>query len=987
MATREIKTRFRLEGESEYNSAMQRVSSSMKVLSSEQKLAKAQFEATGDQQKYAAEQARILKEKIEEQKKAVEAAEQALKKLKSYGLEPSDQLTQKWTAKLNNAKTSLQNMENQLAGLSGGLSETSADMEQAGNAAGELDSALRDMGKGITLQNAVSAIDSITGHIEGVIRTAGRAAKAIWDMGVDAGAWADDVATRAAQMGIDPETYQSWQYASRFIDTSVEDIAKSWQDFDKKLKDPGSKTSLDWMANLAQMGIATMTTAGQMRTSKDIFWDAVDYLHGIGDEATRAQQATLLFGNDWRSLNPLIDAGSDAYKAMAEQGREVAVVSNENVAALGSVDDAMQDFGARFDKLKYDALAALAPTFEKVAVAMSTAVTALDEFVQSEEGQQALANLNEALSGVINSFLGEDGGKGKFSEIVGDAQKAVEGFTGAMQWIQDNGETVKGTIIGLAGAWAGLKATKEVLLFMALLKAAGGGAGSLFGSAAKASGADVAGEAAKAGGAALAGKAAKTAKDAASSGSEAAKEAAEAIPGARTASRIGGALGTAMRFISDAAAKLGGPLLGIGGEAAALKGVADFDAARRAKLDAQTTERTEEIRALSDSAGDMGETVRRLSDILRGAMTRDEEKKDIFGHASQDPQAYKRALDEIAQMDTGGVFSGRTQGLLYRYSHPDEWGFGLDESEQWDLLDDMLKELKDYAQNGGKAAESFDSTAEAVQAINEALESGDYGKMDETLEKVAASRDIFSKLSEDAKNLTGQRFDPLSSFNIQNENGSGAKIVLQTILDELEGAQTQAQTAGENTAASYATGIAAGAGEASTQADAMAANAAASADRSDDFYTIGGNLDAGLVSGMYARAGEVAEAGAYLGSLAAMGARSSLAVASPSRVFKRIGAFTAMGFAEGIEESSADVERAVGRMISATQRPVQAMRMDGAGAYAREAQRGDGAQRSRGEVEPGRVHVTMMIDKQVLGEVEAPIINGIIGAQIEATRR
>lgn len=66
---REIKTRFVLEGEQKFKSAMKDAANAMKVLNSEQKLAKAQFKATGDSQKYAAQQADILKRKIEEQRK------------------------------------------------------------------------------------------------------------------------------------------------------------------------------------------------------------------------------------------------------------------------------------------------------------------------------------------------------------------------------------------------------------------------------------------------------------------------------------------------------------------------------------------------------------------------------------------------------------------------------------------------------------------------------------------------------------------------------------------------------------------------------------------------------------------------------------------------------------------------------------------------------------------------------------------------------
>ena len=71
----DIKTRFSLEGEQQFKSAMTNAANAIKVLNSEQKLAKAQFQNTGDAERYAAQQATILQQKIEQQRGAVKAAE------------------------------------------------------------------------------------------------------------------------------------------------------------------------------------------------------------------------------------------------------------------------------------------------------------------------------------------------------------------------------------------------------------------------------------------------------------------------------------------------------------------------------------------------------------------------------------------------------------------------------------------------------------------------------------------------------------------------------------------------------------------------------------------------------------------------------------------------------------------------------------------------------------------------------------------------
>ena len=469
MATREIKTRFKLEGENEYKRAMTDAASAIKVLNSEEKLAKAQFESTGDAQQYAADQARILKEQIEQQKKAVKAAEDVLKKFTENGVDKNSSQVKKWQLKLNQAKTSLLNMQTRLDKVGTELGEEEGAFKNAETAGHNFGEEMGKVASAVNLQNAINAVDSIKTHIEDIVRAAARAAKAMWEMGVEGSVWADNLATAANEAGIDVETYQSWQYASKFIDTSVDDIVRNWKDIDSKMNAEGDALR-DYLALLNSVGIASADTNG-LRAGKDIFWEMIDYLHSIGDESERTRQAMTLFGNDWRKLNPLITAGSAAYKEMAEQGRSVAVVSEEEVAQLGLMNDKYEDMSSALTKLKMDTLAALAPTFNTVADALKTAITALDEFVQSEEGQAALGKLNEALSGLIKSFLGEDNGKGTFQSIVEGAKGAVSDLTKALDWISQNGTTVKKIIMGLGMAWTGLTVTKEVLTFVMLLRA------------------------------------------------------------------------------------------------------------------------------------------------------------------------------------------------------------------------------------------------------------------------------------------------------------------------------------------------------------------------------------------------------------------------------------------------------------------------------------------------------------------------------------
>lgn len=462
----EMKARLVLEGEQKYNKALKDAANAVKTLNSEQKLAEAQFKATGDAEEYQAKKTEILRKQIAEQEKAVEAAEKAVKDLTELGVKPNSQQMQTWQRKLADAKTRLQNMQNELTDTEAGLDSQGRKFEETGRAAGEYREQIDEAAKGIDFQNTIAAIDNVRDHIAGVIKATARAAKAMWDWEVDAGKWADDLATAASQAGVDVETYQSWQYASRFIDTDVESIIGAQ---DKLVKGMQS-TNKDVREAFRMLGVSMYNSGLQptMRDSIDVFWDVIDALREMGDTTEAEYVAQTLLGRSYRELKPLIDAGSEAYLAMAEEGREVGVVSEENVQALGAMDDAYQRLQATFEATKYDMLAKLAPTFTQVADAMAQAVEAFNAFMQTEEGQAALDNLNNAITDLIKGIVGENG-EG-LTSLATKAGNAVKTITDGLAWIIGHGEAVKNVLLGLGTAWALLTVSKNVLMFLQLMK-------------------------------------------------------------------------------------------------------------------------------------------------------------------------------------------------------------------------------------------------------------------------------------------------------------------------------------------------------------------------------------------------------------------------------------------------------------------------------------------------------------------------------------
>lgn len=466
MAKHEIGASIKLEGENKFRNAMKSAENAIKALNAEEKLAKAQFEATGDAEAYAAEKTRILKEKIEEQKKAVAAAETAVKRLTEDGVDKNAKIMVEWRTKLNNARTALLRMQTSLNGTEAELAEQSTALTTAASDAAAFDENLSNIGTQVNFSAAISAIDGMKARLEAVIRTAARAGKAIWEAEVGGGKWADELSTKAQVAGMDVETYQAWSYASRFIDTSVDDIVASRKKLSAALDEPTDEILHDLNSlNVSHLDPLT----GRARETEAVFWDVVDALGEVESQTDKEQLAMSLLGRSYDNLNPLITAGSKAYKQLAEEGRSVAVVSAENVEALSGFDDANERVDAALLKTKETLLAEVAPAFTQISDSIAEALGAFNAFLETEEGQQALGNLKTAMGGIADTISNVD-----FKKGLEDATGLINGLTGGLAWIGDHQEFVVGALEAVGIAWAGLTVSKDVLTFLQLAQSAKG---------------------------------------------------------------------------------------------------------------------------------------------------------------------------------------------------------------------------------------------------------------------------------------------------------------------------------------------------------------------------------------------------------------------------------------------------------------------------------------------------------------------------------
>ena len=477
---RDIQTKLALEGVATFKQQMADAASSITTLNSESKLIEAQFSATGDKSQYLQDKIGNLKAKIEEQKTAVAAAEQALASLKTAGLDPSSQAVQQWQTKLNNAKTKLVNMQTELNNTETELGELDTSMASSGEVADTTSDQLAQIGKAVSIEGALTSLQGIEKGLTSIIDKAAKAVKALIDVGADAAGWADDLLTESQTYGIDPTTIQQMRYASKMIDTDVGTIESSMTRATRSTAE-AANGSATYAEAFAQLGVEYADANGEARNSADVFWDIIDVMHNGATSTEDYAAAMQILGRNAQELNPLIQAGSEAYRDLMEAAP---TVGDEQVIALGQAKDAMDDLESQIEVTKMELLASLAPAFEAGAKALSEFVQQFREFMATEQGQAALEALNKAMTNLINSLTSEE----NIATIFTAVETAINAVKDVIQWLADNSDAVAEGIKVIGGAFATLKVSESVLSFVKLAQSArglfGGGGSSVATSAA-----------------------------------------------------------------------------------------------------------------------------------------------------------------------------------------------------------------------------------------------------------------------------------------------------------------------------------------------------------------------------------------------------------------------------------------------------------------------------------------------------------------------
>lgn len=199
---------------------------------------------------------------------------------------------------------------------------------------------------------------------KGISTAAGGVAAAMVGMATKAAASADDLATLANQTGFTVEELQKMQYASDFVDVSMESMTGSVTKLTKNMAS-GS-------AVFDTLGISITDANGNMRDATDVWYEALDALSQVENETERDQLSMELFGKSAMEMAGIVDDGGASLRALGEEAEATGLILSED-----AVNSAVE-FNDQIDKLKNTATQAF---FSAGAALAESLVPALEDLV------------------------------------------------------------------------------------------------------------------------------------------------------------------------------------------------------------------------------------------------------------------------------------------------------------------------------------------------------------------------------------------------------------------------------------------------------------------------------------------------------------------------------------------------------------------------------------------------------------------------------
>ncbi len=326
----------------QFTGGVTEVNRKMGLLDAEFKLAQERAKNYGKETDELGLKQEYLTQKIALQTQKVEAAKQAYNAAMS-ARNASQKEIDALDKKLLQERTTLEQLNGQLKNADENLKNADKDTKSFGDQIRGLASTL-----GISVSPAIEMLakkfDGVSASLGNAVLGVGAIITAFVKCSKEVAEFADDLLTLSSTTGIATDELQKLQYASDFVDVSVDTMADSMTKLTQQMSKArdGSKESAEAFKKLH---IRITDNQGALRDSNEVFYEAIDKLGKIKNETERDAAAMKLFGRSAKELNPLIEAGSQRLKELGDQAENLGIVMGEDdLQAAAAFSDALGEF-------------------------------------------------------------------------------------------------------------------------------------------------------------------------------------------------------------------------------------------------------------------------------------------------------------------------------------------------------------------------------------------------------------------------------------------------------------------------------------------------------------------------------------------------------------------------------------------------------------------------------------------------------------------
>lgn len=335
--------------------------------------------------------------------------------------------------------------------MSGGLLNAAKTAKKAG---AQIDNSMMTSTRQVIAwkNKAVSSMQEAADNASKLgVAAVGAAATGISAMAYKAATAADDLNTLSKQSGFSTTDIQKWTYASDLVDVAVDDIIGAA----KKMKKNMTSTSEDTVEAWKRIGVSVTDSSGNLRSSTDVFYEALSGLSKIKNETERDTVAMTIFGKSADDLAGIVDDGGAALQELGNQAEDLGLILSQDALDGANkfndvIDTLKAKSGATMSKIGNKFANALLPVAERVGPMLEQALNGpmLDRF------SDAIDNAAQKIQDWVDG-----GGIDRLSDqIQNGLAHGMDLARTAMDWVKQHGDTLIGTLKVLGGLFVAGKA-------------------------------------------------------------------------------------------------------------------------------------------------------------------------------------------------------------------------------------------------------------------------------------------------------------------------------------------------------------------------------------------------------------------------------------------------------------------------------------------------------------------------------------------------